>query len=70
MGVLFQDMRTLRFAFAHNQESHGRRAMYDRLQVRAHVDVLGVAYSGCGLFTDCSVSGFIWEGMITRDLYA
>ena len=35
---LSQDIRTIRFAFAHNQESHGRRGMYERLQVR-HIKV-------------------------------
>uniref|UniRef100_A0A1X7SQ88 Myotubularin phosphatase domain-containing protein n=1 Tax=Amphimedon queenslandica TaxID=400682 RepID=A0A1X7SQ88_AMPQE len=35
LDVHCKDMRTLRFAFAHNQESHGRRGMYDRLQIVA-----------------------------------
>ena len=30
--LIIQDMRTLRFA--HKQETHGRRGMYDRLQVQ------------------------------------
>lgn len=32
-AMIIQDMRTLRFGFAHNQEAHGRRNMYERLQV-------------------------------------
>jgi hypothetical protein len=35
LDIHCKDMRTIRFAFAHNQESHGRRGMYERLQIVA-----------------------------------